>query len=428
MKDEFLKSFDLTYDERGFLHFSSVNLLEIANKFGTPLYVISEDVFIKNINDFRNALSKNFKEFSILYASKAFSVKEVYRILQSENIGADVVSMGEILTALSVGFDPKNLYFHGNSKTDEDIEFALRKGINIVVDNESEFESIIKIASILQTKANILLRIKPGIAAKTHTYIMTGHLESKFGLTFDEAFLLISKCLNHKDINLKGFHYHIGSQILDVNSFEESAEEVSSFLKEVKEKFGYTPKELNVGGGFGIVYTESDLSVSKSDFVSAIKRGLLKHLTNLEDIKILIEPGRSLIGDVGVIIYKVVRKKKVKDKEYLFVDGGMGDNIRVPLYGAKYTVINLKRLGREVKEYSIFGKYCESGDIVSLNVLLESVEEGDYLVMLSAGAYTYSMASNYNRFPRPGVVAISSGTYKLIVKRETYEQVIQNDI
>lgn len=428
MKEKFLKSFDLEYSKEGILHFSGVNLSSVVEEFLTPVYVFSEDKIVKNINEFRYALEANFPNYQILYASKSFSVKEIYRILKREGIGADVVSPGEIYTALDVGFEPRMMYFHGNAKSNEDLALAITRGINIVVDNESELNSIFRIAEKLDLKAKILLRLKPGITPPTHTYIATGHLESKFGLNLEEAKYLVEIALQNRRVNLLGFHYHIGSQILSLEAFERSAQEISQFIKNIEITLGYYPLELNVGGGFGIAYTESDRQIPKVDFINAIKRGLTSNIVDFSNAKILIEPGRAIVGDAGIIIYRVIRKKKVLGKEYLFVDGGMGDNIRIPLYGARYTVINLKLKGNATKKYSIFGKYCESGDVIAVDVELEEVEEGDYLALLSGGAYTYSMASNYNRFTRPPVVFLRNNTINLVVKRETYHQVMQNDI
>ncbi|MGB9770301.1 MULTISPECIES: diaminopimelate decarboxylase [Caldisericum] len=428
MNEEFLNQFGLRYNEKGILLLSGADLLDISKEFGTPLYVFSKDLFKKNINEFKSALNENFKNHFLLYASKALSIKEIYRILNVEGLGADVVSMGEILTALSVGFNPSLLYFHGNSKSDEDLTFAIEKGIKIVVDNESELNSIIRISKSIEKVSHILLRVKPGISPNTHSYIITGHLESKFGVSLEEGKNLLSIALKNRYIDFLGFHYHIGSQILDYDAFKKSAEEISLFLMGIKKELGYVPRELNVGGGFGIPYVPNDKRVDKKEFIRAIKDGLLTHIENLDDFKILIEPGRALIGDTGLILYRVLRKKFVNSKEYLFVDGGMGDNIRVPLYGARYTIANVKRREGKIKNYHIFGKYCESGDIVAFDTPLEEVEEGDYIAVFPAIAYTYSMASNYNRFTRPPVVIVENGKGRLVVRRETYEQLMQNDI
>lgn len=410
--------------------FSKVDLLELAKTYGTPLYVISKEKIEKNIDEFTIALKNNFKEAHIAYASKAFSTKEIYRIILENGLYADTVSMGEILTAKSVDFPFEKLFFHGNAKTDEDLEFAIVNGVNIVVDNESEFNSIIRIAEKTNKIAKILFRIKPKVEAQTHSYIITGHKFSKFGLDLLRAYNLVEVALKTKRINFLGFHYHIGSQIFDINAFKASSEVVSSFLRTFKEKFGFLPSYLSAGGGFAVRYTENDPVVDKNAYISSIRDGLQRYLTKseIDSMVIFIEPGRAIVGDAGIILYRVVRKKDVEGNKYLFVDGGMGDNIRPPLYEAKYTVTNVSKLTGEREIYSVFGKYCESGDIVATSVELPNTVEGDILAVLTAGAYTYSMASNYNRFPRPGVVMVERGSHKPIVRRESYEDVLKFDL
>lgn len=418
------------------LYIDGVSAADLVKEFKTPLYVYSEKTirsamaqFRESINDFYNGNGM------VLYASKAFSCKEMYRLAKEENIGVDCVSGGEIYTALSAGFNPQNIVFHGNNKTYDELEFAVKENVGrIIADNFDDLDLIALVAKENKKTVNIQLRITPGIDAHTHDFIKTGQDDSKFGFTLSNgsAFKAAEKAFNTEYINVLGLHCHIGSQIFETLPFEEAAKVMIGFIKEIKEKLGKEIKELNLGGGFGIKYLESDSPKKFTEFLKDVSKILITE-TKAADIalpKIFIEPGRSIVAPAGLTLYTVGNIKEIKGMHnYVSIDGGMGDNPRFALYGAKYTVLVANKT-EEPKNYTanIVGKCCESGDIIAENVKIAKPERNDILAVLATGAYNYSMASNYNRIPRPAAVLVNDKKAKIIIKRETYEDLVKNDI
>ncbi len=420
----------------GHMTIGGADCVDLAQQYGTPLYVFDEALIRKTCREYRDSINEFYGGKGMaMYASKAFSCKEMYRIVDSEGLGCDVVSGGELYTALSVGFNPKNIMFHGNNKSPDELEYAVKSGIgHIVVDNITELETIEKIASGLSLKANIMLRIKPGIDCHTHDYIRTGQIDSKFGFALEngEAMEIAIGTLKCKNINLLGFHCHIGSQIFETEPFCDSAVVMLKFMSEFKAKTGVTVGELNLGGGFGVKYVENDDALPFKVFmekVSAVMKNVCAEL-NYPMPKIYIEPGRSIVGPAGVTLYTVGSVKTIKDiRTYVSIDGGMADNPRYALYNAEYDV-EIANKYNQPKDFigTVAGKCCESGDLIQENAPMQTPEVGDILAVLTTGAYNYSMASNYNRLCRPAAVMVNNGESRVIIKRETYEDLIKNDI
>ena len=417
------------------LYIENVNTQDLVKTYGTPLYVFSENSIRNNINKYKKSIDTYYNGYGkVVYASKAFSCKEIYRIAKSENISADCVSMGEIYTAISAGFNPENIIFHGNNKTEEELIFALDKGVGrIVIDNFEEIEFLDSLAKEKNIKVNVLLRITPGVDAHTHDYIKTGKIDSKFGFAIatGDAKAAVKSVLNKQNLNLYGLHSHIGSQIFDTEPFVHAADVMLKFIKEIKEATSFEIKELNLGGGFGVKYTNEDDPVDYEDFMKAVSSqiNLSCNKYNIKIPFIYIEPGRSIVAPAGLTLYTVGSVKEIKDiKNYVAVDGGMSDNPRYALYNAKYTMlIANKAENPQVYKANIAGKCCESGDLLAENIMIQIPAKGDILAVLSTGAYNYSMSSNYNRIPRPAVVLVNENSHRLIVKRETYEDIISND-
>lgn len=424
-------------NDSGNLTISGADTAMLAKKYSTPLYVMSEPVIRQNINSYKNAIDKFYNSNGLVcYASKAFSCKEIYRICKDEGIGIDVVSGGELYTALSVDFDPAKICFHGNSKSIEEITLAIENGVGrIVADNFKELENIDKIAESKGVVANVMLRIKPGIDAHTHEFVRTGKIDSKFGFALPngEAFEAVKFCLAHKNIKLVGVHCHIGSQIFDSNPFELAAKVMVGFIKQISDDLSYDIKELNLGGGFGIKYTQNDDPKPYGEYMECVSKALCDECRRLcvQMPYIIVEPGRSVVGASGITLYTVSAVKSIPNIcNYVLVDGGMCDNPRYALYQSEYEAcVANKALNEKTETVTIGGKCCESGDKIGENMPLQSCESGDIIAVFSTGAYNFSMSSNYNRNPRPAVVMIAqNGSDRLIVKRQTYEDIVRNDI
>ncbi len=420
----------------GHLTIGGADSVELAKEYGTPLYVFDEALIRKTISEFKASIDQYYDgNGMVLYASKAFSCKEMYRIAKSEGIGADVVSAGEIYTALCAGFDPKNLFFHGNNKTLDELTFAIEQNVGrIVVDNITELDNIEAIAEKLNKKVNILLRIKPGIDAHTHDYIRTGQIDSKFGFALEngEAMEAAIKATEYKNIVLCGVHCHIGSQIFSTDPFKGAADVMIGFMNDFRKKSGLALSELNLGGGFGVKYVEDDGALPFKCFMENVSTELKAKASELEFPmpKVYIEPGRSIVGPAGVTLYTVGAVKTIKDvRTYVSIDGGMTDNPRYALYQAKYD-IEIANKTNEKKDFiaTVAGKCCESGDLIQENAPMQTPEVGDILAVLTTGAYNYSMASNYNRIGRPCAVMVNNGNSKVIIKRESFEDLVRNDI
>ena len=426
----------LNTNEKGHLTIGGCDTVELAKEYGTPLYVLDETTIRNTIRSYVSSFKKFYDGNGMpLYASKALSCKELCRIAKEENIGLDVVSGGEIYTALQAGFPMEKVHFHGNNKTEDEIRFALKSKVGkFVVDNLYELELLNKIAGEMNVKADISFRIKPGVDAHTHNFIRTGQIDSKFGFALEtgEAFEAVKEALKLDNVCLKELHCHIGSQIFDIEPFVTAAEIMIDFMAKIKSELGAVISELNLGGGFGIMYTSDDEPVPYENYMDkvsvAVKAKCAEH--GLPVPFIYIEPGRSVVGEAGITLYTVGGKKEIPNvRTYVSIDGGMTDNIRYALYQSAYTVVNASKADKPADEIvTIAGKCCESGDLVQEHTKVADVQVGDILAVLSTGAYNYSMASNYNRIPRPAIVMVKDGKSRVIVKRESYEDIVRNDV
>ena len=408
----------------------------LAAQYGTPLYVMDENVIRSNMRAFKSSMDKYYGGKGLVcYASKAFSCKEIYRIAKEEGIGADVVSIGEMYTAKSIGFPMDQVCFHGNNKTRRELEAALDWGVTrIVVDNLTELHTLSALAKEKGIIAEILLRIKPGIDAHTHDFIRTGQIDSKFGLALEtgEAMEGVKEALAAESVTLRGLHCHIGSQIFSVDPFVHAAEVMMGFLGQIKAETGVELPELNLGGGFGILYTDEDEPVPFGDYMEPVSRAVKASAEKLglSQPFVLIEPGRSIVGEAGITLYTVGSVKEIPDiRTYVSVDGGMGDNPRYILYQAKYDMILANRVNEPATEtVTVAGRCCESGDLLGENVPLAPAKPGDLLAVFATGAYNYSMASRYNRVGIPPVVMVKDGASRVIVRGESLEDLVRNDL
>lgn len=423
-------------NEKGHLEIGGCDTVQLAKEYGTPLYIMDEETIRNNCRLYRNSMEEFYGgNGMVLYASKAFSVKEMYRIVMQEGLGIDVVSGGELYTALSVGFPAEKIYFHGNNKTPEELEMAMKAGVGyIVADSREELSLLNFIAGSLGVKQPILFRIKPGIDAHTHSFVQTGHIDCKFGTVLENGDSLEFAKIASRQPNLKlvGVHCHIGSQIFDEKPFLLAAERMMDFVVQVRDTLGITLEKLNLGGGFGIRYTQEDQPIAYNEYMKRISQAM-KRIAEERNIPlpfILMEPGRSIVGEAGATLYTVGSVKTIPDvRTFVSVDGGMGDNPRYILYQAEYEMLIANKANQEKDTtVTVAGRCCESGDLLGENIKLQKTEAGDLLAVLSTGAYHYSMASNYNRIPRPAVVSVKTGSSRLIVRRESYEDIIRNDI
>jgi len=430
-----MRLFDGMTVENGELNISGVGVSELKAQYGTPLYIYDENMLVNQCRTFINNFKSSKFNTEVLFASKAFSCLEVLRIASREGLGVDVVSLGEIHTAYKAGYNMKKAYFHGNNKTREELQYALEVGVGtIVIDNDYEYEMINKIVRESGNTVDVLLRINTGIDAHTHEYIKTAKDDSKFGYSvYDESiYELIADINNQSNLNFVGFHSHIGSQIFEKTSFFEAVKVVMEFTKKVQEKLCLTISVLNLGGGFGVYYTEEDRPFELADFLREYIEVVERESDNfgLNLTKVVIEPGRSLTCNAGSTLYSVGGVKKTfAGREYVFVDGGMADNPRYALYKAKYEAMLANKMNQEADTtYTVAGKCCESGDMLVMDAKLPKAEQGDLLLVSSTGAYNYSMSSNYNRLPKLPVVFVKDGTSRLVVKGETLEDLIRQDI
>ena len=425
-----------TVNEKNHLVLSGCDCVDLAQKYGTPLYVLDENMVRESCRKYVDSVKKYYDGNGlILYASKALSTMALYKIAMEEGMGVDVVSGGEMYTAYKAGFPMDKVCFHGNNKTKEELLMALELGVGrFVVDNQYELLLLNQLAEEKGVLANVMFRIKPGIDAHTHDFVKTGQIDCKFGVALEtgEALSIIKDALSMKHIVYCGIHCHIGSQIFDLEPFCEAATVMMGFIKEIKDVCGADTKELNLGGGFGIAYTEEDDPIPYDSYMKAVSRVLHteceKHGLRLPFI--YMEPGRSIVASAGTTLYTVGGIKQIPEvRTYVSVDGGMADNPRYALYDAKYNFAIANRAGDEKNTVvTIAGRCCESGDLLGEHVLLQQAEVGDILAVSATGAYNYSMASHYNRLPNPAMVLVKDGTDRIIIKRETYEDIIKNDV
>ena len=425
--------------ENGHLIIGGCDAVELAKEFGTPLYVFDEAYIRSMMRVYKKTIESRYNgNGNVLYASKAFSCEAVYRIAEQEKIGCDAVSGGELYTALKAGFNAKNIYVHGNNKLYYELEEAVDAGVGgIVLDSISEAEVLDGICRQKSKVQDVLIRINPGVEAHTHAFVQTARTDSKFGFSISDgsALEIIKGVLGLKNICLKGFHCHIGSQIFEKQSFVLAADKMMDFIKHVKDETGFVASVLNMGGGFGIYYTDDDPKLKIDDYatyLTALIDGIkskAKEL-NLPEPYLLIEPGRSIVGESGITLYTVGTIKDIPGiKKYVAVDGGMFEAPRYALYQSKYCAVKADDVNAPCTQVvSIAGKCCESGDLVAADVKLTEVKKGDILAVLSTGAYHYSMASNYNRNFVPAAVLVNDGKADIIVKRQNYEDIVRNDV
>lgn len=423
--------------ENNHLYFANMSVPELAGKYGTPLYLLDENRIRQNCRKYYDAFKRCFPEGSeILYASKAASFKAIYKIIEEERLSVDVVSCGEIYTAKEAGVDMSKLYFQGNNKPDKDIQFAIDCGVGcFVADNREELISIDRFAGEKGICQNVLLRLTPGIEPHTYKANRTGQIDSKFGVAIEtgQAKEMTDFALSLHNIKLIGFHCHIGSQVFDEDVFERSARIMLGYIKDVFDSFGYMAEFLDLGGGYGVRYTTDDPVLDIEEKISEVASAVNSECSklNIPVPKILMEPGRSIVADAGMTVYTVGAIKSIPGyKNYVSIDGGMTDNPRYSLYGAKYTVLPANRMNESCEfRCTLAGRCCEDGDVIQPDVFLpSSTKRGDYIAVCTTGAYNYSMSSNYNRVPRPPVVMIKDSESFEVVKRESYEDLVRNDL
>ncbi len=422
-------------NDKDHLEIGGIDVLDLAESYGTPLYIMDQALVEENMSNLKSAFISKKVKTDVIYASKAFLTVAVCQLVNKMGLSLDVVSGGELYTAKIAGFPGEKIYMHGNNKTYSELELAIDYGVGyIIIDNMYEFDKIEDICKRRGKKVKALLRVNPGIDAHTHEYIQTSTLSSKFGESiFDEKIKDMIKTLSSSEyVIFEGFHCHIGSQIFEEKSFFAEIEVMLDFVKKINDNIGFETKTLNLGGGFGIYYAEGDTPFELKDCVSHMTEILDKKIDEhkLKIEKAMIEPGRSIVANAGTTLYSIGGyKETISGKKYIFVDGGMTDNPRPALYQAVYEgAIANKMSGKDFETVTVAGKCCESGDILIKDATLQKSDVGDYLAIFSTGAYNYSMSSNYNRIAKPAVVMVKDGKSKLIVKRETYEDLIRNDL
>jgi diaminopimelate decarboxylase len=426
----------LNVNKEGRLTIGGCDTVELAREFGTPLYVMDELTIRNSCRLYKMSIDKYYKGHGLpLYASKAFSCKELCRIADSEGMGLDVVSGGELYTAMQAGFPAEKIYFHGNNKTAGEINYAIDCGVGcVVVDNMEELDLLESICRQKGKKQDIMFRIKPGVEAHTHNFVKTGQIDSKFGLAIEngEAAFAVEKVISLSNINLIGMHCHIGSQIFEIAPFELAAKVMIDFMADMRDRYGVKLSTLNLGGGFGIKYIPGNDPVEYDKYMQKVSVTVKETCSkrNMELPFILIEPGRSIVAESGITLYTVGSVKDIPGvRTYVSVDGGMTDNPRYALYQAEYdAVIANKASLPKTKNVTIAGRCCESGDLIQENIAMQETRAGDILAVFATGAYNYSMASNYNRVPRPAAVMITDEKPRVFIRRETYEDIVSCDI
>ena len=429
----------LRANSAGHLEIGGCDTLELAKEFGTPLYVYDEDYIRTMMRVFKDTINKAYAGHgNVLYASKAFSCLAMYRIAKQEGIGCDAVSGGELYTALKAGFNASDIYVHGNNKTYEELVQAVEAGVGaIVIDSYREADILNRIAAERGVKQKVLIRVNPGVEAHTHAFVQTARTDSKFGFSIrDNTALDYTKhVLSLKNLDLKGYHCHIGSQIFEKQSFSLAAQNMLRFMATVKKEADFEAEILNMGGGFGIYYTDEDPKFGVKDYAEYLLTLIDAVKAKSEELNfrlpyLLIEPGRSIVGEAGITLYTVGSIKDIPGiRKYVAIDGGMFENPRYALYQSKYTVVKAADVDAEnVQKVSIAGKCCESGDLIGVDLPLPEVESGDILAVLSTGAYHYSMASNYNRNFIPQAIIVKDGRAETVIRKQTFEDLVRNDV
>lgn len=420
-------------DEKGVLHIGGLSVSHLAKVYGTPLYIMDEAHIRHQARFFKKAFTHPEIQTEVIYAAKAFFTKAMAQVIHEEDLSLDVVSGGELFTAKSIGFPMERVFFHGNNKSEHELKMAIEYGVGtLILDHPEESDRLCTLLKASGAKQSVMVRVNPEHEAKTHDFIKTTHKDSKFGVSLydDQTLLWLNRLNDNPHLDLKGLHVHIGSQIFDPQTYEATTSLVMAFVAKLNER-GICLESLNLGGGFGVYYTPLDAPMNLEAFFPKWLDHLeiVRKAHTLPKMKILIEPGRALVANAGTTLYTIGAKKKTPSgKNYIFVDGSMADHLRTALYGASYTALLPTRLLEKASTlYDVAGKACESGDILVKEVHLPDALTGDLLAVLSTGAYHYSMASNYNRLLKPPVVFVSKGQAKLVVKGETYEDLIRND-
>ncbi|WP_078596988.1 diaminopimelate decarboxylase [Evansella clarkii] len=422
-------------NELGHLEIGGVDTVGLAEKYGTPLYVYDVEDIVKRASQFKGAFEKHNINYQVAYASKAFSCVAMMQLVDELGLSLDVVSGGELYTALEAGFPVERIHFHGNNKSHEEIEMAVKAGIGcFVVDNFTELSWLMAITESLKVNTKVLIRITPGVEAHTHEYISTGQEDSKFGFDIQsgQADKAIKMIQSHSFVELEGVHSHIGSQIFETEGFVSAIHEIYKLLKLWNDNLQFEPAVVNLGGGFGIRYTKEDSPLPLGDYVEAMVAAVKEQAEEfgLKIPEIWIEPGRALVGEAGTTLYSIGARKDIPGvRTYLSIDGGMTDNIRPALYQAKYEAAVANKMNEQPGELvSIAGKCCESGDMLIWDIELPETRMGDVLAVSSTGAYGFSMASNYNRITKPAVVFVENGEDHLVVKRESFKDLVRNEM
>ncbi len=423
---------NISVGKNGNLYLGKVDLATLAEKYGTPLYVMDEDYMRDKCAQYLNAFKSRYEDVEVLFASKAFLMKAMAALIKQEGLSIDVVSGSELACALSAGMSADRIHFHGNNKSPDEIKAGLVAGIGrFIVDNFDELELLDRTAAGMGKTASIMLRIAPGVEAHTHKYIQTGQTDSKFGLGIADgrADRAVDMALSMKNVKLEGFHCHIGSQIFDIEAYKLAAEKMIAFAAKTAKRTGFVYKELNLGGGLGVRYTEKDEPSNVDSLAEAIcstvKKESKKHGLPLP--KLMVEPGRSIVGEAGITLYTIGAIKDIPGiRTYASVDGGMTDNPRVALYQAEYDAIVVNKAGKKPEKlYSIAGNACESGDMLIWDISLPQLQSGDTLAVLTTGAYNYIMSSHYNMHPKPPVVFVKGKKAQLVARRETYMDIMK---
>ena len=419
----------------GHLVIGGCDVVDLAEEFGTPLYLFDESTLRRKCREFKDEFTRRYPETLVIYASKAFLNRALALILKEERLGLDVVSGGELSIARSVDFPADRIYFHGNNKTPEEMNLALDLGVGrIVVDNLYELQLLSRLAGKKRINQSILLRLTPGVDPHTHEHTTTGTIESKFGfpVATGQAEEAVSQALSASNLNLLGFHFHLGSPVSDIQPYELAMELVLGFARGISQKFGFDLREFDIGGGFAVPYTADSRVPTTAEYAGAIADRLNSLISELglSRPRLIVEPGRAIVARAGVALYKVGAIKEIPGiKEYVCVDGGMSDNIRPALYGAKYeAMVANKALKQAGKVVTIAGKLCESGDILIKDASLAAARPGDILAIPVGGAYSIPMASNYNALPRPAIVMVKEGQARLVRRRETYQDLMSLDL
>ncbi|MGL4253283.1 MAG: diaminopimelate decarboxylase [Fusobacteriaceae bacterium] len=430
-----MRFFGTMKNEEGMLNIGGVKVDTLAQEFNTPLYIMDCKLIEENITKFKKGFRSDRFQTEIVYASKAFLSKTMCKILQKHHLDIDAITTGELYTIKNSGFPMEKVHMHGNNKSEEELLFCLENRVgSIILDNLMEISRLSLLSEKTGMGIKVMLRINVGIDAHTHEYIKTSKHSSKFGISIfgEDVYNAVKEILKCENLEFLGFHCHIGSQIFDEGAFLEAASVMIDFTKKISQKFSINIPEINLGGGFGVYYTEEDSEIDIESFMKKIilhtEKELKKQNYSIE--KLSIEPGRSIVANAGSTLYRVGESKTTfSGEKYIFVDGGMGDNLRPALYQAKYEAVIANRLNEKAQDIvTVAGKCCESGDVLIKNVPLQKSQEGDLLLVSTTGAYGYSMSNNYNKLLRPGVVFVKDGKAHLSIQRETYNDLMKNDL